>query len=132
MQKFTPFLMFTGKAEEAMNFYASIFPQTNILSITRYGPGEMGAEGSVMQASFSLNGQKFMCIDSSTQHEFTFTPSFSIFVQCETEEEISRVYARLFEGGELFMGLDNYEFSPKFAWGADRFGVSWQLNLENG
>ena len=132
MQKFTPFLMFTGNAEEAMNFYASIFPQAQILSIIRYGPGEAGAEGSVMQALFSLNGQEFMCIDSTMKHDFTFTPSFSIFVQCETEEEIDRASARLFEGGALFMPLNNYGFSSKFAWGADKFGVSWQLNLDNG
>lgn len=132
MQKFTPFLMFTGKAEEAINFYASIFPQTKILNIARYGADGPGPEGSVIRALFSLNGQEFMCIDSYVTHEFTFTPSFSIFVQFETEKEIDEAYARLFEGGALFMPMDNYGFSAKFAWGADKYGVSWQLNLENG
>ena len=131
MQKFTPFLMFMGQAEEAMNFYTSIFPQAKILNIIRYEPGQSGTEGSVMRALFFLDGQEFMCIDSNVQHEFTFTPSFSVFVQCETENEINQTCARLFEGGAFFMPLGNYGFSRKFVWGADKFGVSWQLNLEN-
>ena len=99
--------MFTGKAEEAMNFYASIFPQTNIISIARYGLGEAGVEGSVMQALFSLNGQEFMCIDSSVQHAFTFTPSFSIFVRCETEAEQNEGY--LMESNKPnFNSIDDY------------------------
>lgn len=123
--------MFTGKAEEAINFYAAIFPQTKILHIARYGADGPGPEGSVIRALFSLNGQEFMCIDSYVEHEFTFTPSFSIFVQFETEKEIDEAYTQLFEGGQLFMPMDNYGFSAKFAWGADQYGVSWQLNLEN-
>ncbi len=66
--------MFDGEAEEAMNFYTSLFYESKILSITRYGPGEAGAEGTVMHATFSLGGQEFMCIDSNVKHEFTFTP----------------------------------------------------------
>ncbi|MCB9135620.1 MAG: VOC family protein [Anaerolineales bacterium] len=131
MQKFTPFLMFDEIAEEAINFYASIFPQTQILNISRYGSEGPGPEGSVIRALFSLNNQEFMCIDSYVEHAFTFTPSFSIFVQFETEEELDQAYARLFEGGQLFMPTGNDSFSPKFAWGADKYGVSSQLNLEN-
>lgn len=131
MQKFTPFLMFTGQAEEAINFYTSVFPQAKIEHIIRYEAGQSGTEGSVMRAVFSLDGQEYMCIDSNVQHEFTFTPSFSIFVQCETEAEIDNVCARLFDGGAFFMPLGNYGFSEKFVWGADKFGVSWQLNLEH-
>lgn len=87
-QKVHPFLMFSGQAEEAMLFYTSIFTNSEIVSITRYGANEAGAEGSVMQAIFSVKGQEIMCIDSSIQHDFTFTPAISLFVTCDTEEEV--------------------------------------------
>lgn len=128
-QKITTFLMFEGKAEEAMNFYVSLFDQSEIKSITRYGANEAGAEGSVMHAVFSLNGQEFMCIDSSVKHAFTFTPAMSLFVTCETEDEIDRLYGALSENGSVLMPLGAYPFSEKFCWVADKFGVSWQLSL---
>ena len=132
MQKFTTFLMFTGQAEEAMNLYTSLFKQSEILNITRYGANEAGAEGTVQHATFTLNGQEFMCIDSSAQHAFTFTPSISLYVRCETEEEIDRVFTVLSQDGQILMPLDRYPFSQKFGWLSDRFGVSWQLSLESG
>jgi predicted 3-demethylubiquinone-9 3-methyltransferase (glyoxalase superfamily) len=128
-QKFTTFLMFEGKAEEAMNFYTSLFDQSEIISIQRYGANEAGAEGTVVEASFSLNGQVFKCIDSSVKHGFTFTPAISIYVACDTEDEIDRVFASLSQGGTVLMGLTSYPFSEKFGWVADKYGVSWQLNL---
>jgi predicted 3-demethylubiquinone-9 3-methyltransferase (glyoxalase superfamily) len=131
MQRVTPFLMFQGNAEEAMNYYTSIIEDSEIKSITRYGANEAGKEGSVMQASFSLKGQEFMCIDSNVKHEFTFTPSFSIFLTCDTEDEINRLYERLMEEGGPLMPLGEYGFSKKFGWLVDKFGVSWQLNLPN-
>jgi predicted 3-demethylubiquinone-9 3-methyltransferase (glyoxalase superfamily) len=129
MQKITTFLMFTGNAEEAMDFYMSLFSGSQILDITRYGPGEAGAEGSVMHATFLLNGQEFMCIDSNIEHAFTFTPAISLYVNCETEAEIDRLFERLTQAGQVLMPLDHYPFSQKFAWVSDRFGVSWQLSL---
>ena len=129
MQKFTPFLMFTGRAEEAMNLYTSLFENSDILSISRYGPNEAGVEGTVVHATFTLNGQKYMCIDSSVHHDFDFTPSFSIHVRFESETEIDRVYAGLSKGGSVHMPLGPYPFSKKYAWLSDRFGVSWQLDL---
>lgn len=129
MKSVTPFLMFKGNAEEAMNHYISIIEDSEIISITRYGPDQPGAEGSVMHAAFSLKGQTFMCIDSNVKHEFTFTPSFSIYLTCESEAEIEKVYGALIDGGGAMMPLDNYGFSQKFGWIADKFGVSWQLNL---
>ncbi|WP_232696471.1 VOC family protein [Brevibacillus daliensis] len=129
MQKVTPFLMFQGNAEEAMNYYTSLLEESEIISIIRYGANEAGEEGSVMQASFSLKGQEIMCIDSNIKHEFTFTPSFSLFITCDSEEEINRLYEKLTEGGGILMPLDNYGFSKKFGWIEDKFGVSWQLNL---
>ncbi|MGG7622037.1 VOC family protein [Bacillus coreaensis] len=130
MGKVTPFLMFQdGKAEEAMNYYISIIEESEITSIVRYGANESGDEGTVMQATFSLKGQEFMCIDSNLKHQFTFTPSFSIFVTCDTEEEINNVYHKLIEGGQALMPIGDYGFSQRFGWLNDRFGVSWQLNL---
>ncbi|ETT46447.1 hypothetical protein BSK66_19100 [Paenibacillus odorifer] len=128
-QKIMTFLMFEGKAEEAMNFYTSLFDHSEIISIKRYGANEEGPEGSVMQATFSLHGQVFMCIDSYVKHGFTFTPAVSLYVNCESEAEIDRVYEALSQGGQVLMPLGEYPFSSKFGWVADQFGVSWQLNL---
>ncbi len=132
MQRFTPFLMFEGKAEAAMNFYISLFSNSEIVSITRYGPNQPGDEGTVMHALFTLGGQEFMCIDSSISHEFSFTPSMSIYVQCESEADIDRLFAALSEDGMVLMPLESYPFSARYAWLSDRFGVSWQLNLDHG
>lgn len=128
-KKITTFLMFEGSAEEAMTFYMSVFDDAEIISIMRYGADGPGEDGSVQQAMFSLAGERFMCIDSPVKHEFTFTPSISLFVQCESEEELGRLYAALGENGTELMPLGNYGFSTKFGWVSDRFGVSWQLNL---
>lgn len=132
LKKITPFLMFQDdNAEEAINYYTSLIEDSEIASITRYGADEGGKEGTVMQATFSLKGQEFMCIDSSIKHEFDFTPSFSIFITCDTEAEIDHLYNQLLEGGMAMMPLDNYGFSKKFGWINDRFGVSWQFHLPN-
>jgi predicted 3-demethylubiquinone-9 3-methyltransferase (glyoxalase superfamily) len=124
-----PFLMFEGRAEEAMDLYVSLFPDSGILSIERYGPGGPGKEGTVVKASFSVAGQTVMCIDSHVSHAFTFTPASSLFVECEDEAELERAYAVLIEGGQALMPLGDYGFSRRFGWVNDRFGVSWQLNL---
>jgi len=129
MQKFVPFLMFTGQAEDAMKFYTSLFERSGITSITRYGANEAGAEGSVQHAIFTLNGQEFMAIDSNAIHAFTFTPSISIYVRCENEAEVDHAFSKLSEGGQVLMPLDHYPFSEKFGWLADKYGVSWQLSL---
>lgn len=121
------FLMFDGKAEEAMTFYVSLFDDAEVGEVKRYGPGEPGAEGTVMHASFALNGQSFMCIDSPAKHAFGFTPAISIFVECESEREVDHLHAALARDGTTLMPLDKYPFAEKFAWIADRFGVSWQL-----
>ena len=125
----TTFLMFDGKAEEAMTFYVSLFKDSAVASIERYGPGEAGKEGTVRQAAFSLAGHRLRCIDSPIKHAFTFTPSISLFVDCEDEGELNNAFAKLSDGGAVLMPPGNYGFSTKFAWVNDRFGVSWQLNL---
>lgn len=129
MQKITTFLMFDGQAEEAINLYVSLFDDAEILSITRYGPDGPGAEGTVQHATLSLNGQTFMGIDSNVEHAFRFTPAVSLYVRCDTEEEIDRLFEELSRDGEVHMPLDAYPFSEKYAWISDRYGVSWQLSL---
>lgn len=121
--------MFTGQADAAINFYTSVFPDSEILSIERYGPDGPGPEGSVLHATFSLQGLTFMCIDSHIEHAFTFTPAMSLYVTCDTEEETDHLFKQLSESGKVLMPLDTYPFSPKFAWVQDQFGVSWQLSL---
>jgi predicted 3-demethylubiquinone-9 3-methyltransferase (glyoxalase superfamily) len=128
-QKITTFLMFDGKAEEAMHYYVSVFDQAEIVSIQRYGANEAGAEGTVLHATFSLYGQVFMCIDSSMKHDFTFTPAISLYITCASEDEIDRLFEKLSQDGEVFMPLTAYPFSEKFGWVADKYGVSWQLDL---
>ncbi len=128
-QRVTTLLMFHGDAEAAMSFYVSLFPDGEILDLVRYGPGEAGAEGSVALARFTVGGQTVRCIDSVVVHPFTFTPSVSLFVECESPEEINRLATALADGGTVFMPLAGYGFSRQFAWVADRYGVSWQVNL---
>jgi predicted 3-demethylubiquinone-9 3-methyltransferase (glyoxalase superfamily) len=129
MQKITTFLMFEGKAEEAMNFYTALFEKSEIVAITRYGANEAGPEGTVLHASFSLNGQMFMAIDSYVKHNFTFTPSMSLYVTCASEGEIDGLFAKLAQDGGVMMPLAEYPFSKKFGWVSDKYGVSWQLTL---
>jgi len=128
-QKITTFLMFEGKAEEAMTFYRSLFTDAEVVSLTKYGPEGPGAEGSVMHAIFTLAGQRFMCIDSAVKHAFGFTPAMSLWVDCADAAELDRLYAALSADGQVLMAVGNHGFSTRFGWVNDRFGVSWQLNL---
>ncbi|MBF8221875.1 VOC family protein [Halomonas sp. 328] len=125
----TPHLMFEGDAEAAMRCYVALFEDAEITRLERYGPGEAGAEGSVRYAEFTLAGRRYQCIDSPVAHAFTFTPSLSLCVECESPAEFERLHAALAEGGETLMPPDDYGFGARFAWLNDRFGVSWQLNL---
>ena len=133
MQKLTTFLMFVGdqcgKAEEAMNLYVSLFENSRILDIERYGADEEEREGTVKQAKFSLAVQAFIAMDSGAQHAFTFTPAISIVVNYDRERELDEMYTSLSDEGMVLMPLQAYPFSSKFAWIQDRYGVSWQLNL---
>ena len=125
----TPFLMFQGDAGPALDLYTSLFDDARVLTLTRHGADGPGVEGTVQQATFSIAGQVFRCTDSPPVHDFTFTPSFSIFVDVASAEELDRLFAGLSEGGAVLMPLDEYGFSRRFGWVNDRFGVSWQLNL---
>lgn len=119
--KVTPFLMFGGqqhgKAEEAINLYLSLFADSRIVEMKRYGKGEGETEGAVMRAIFELQGLEFMAIDGGTAHTFTFTPAFSFAVGCESQSEIDRYWDRFLEGG-LMSGC---------GWLNDKYGVSWQI-----
>src|SRR5262245_9333125 len=125
----TTFLMFEGKAEEAMSWYVSLIDNSAISSIVRYGREGPGKEGSVVHARFSLNGREFMAIDSPVKHAFGFTPAISLFVDCATESEVDRLFSELSAGGQVLMPLAAYPFSKRFGWLVDKFGVSWQLRL---
>lgn len=129
MSRITPFLMFEGRAEEAMNFYLEVFDDAEIEEIRHYREGEGGKAGSVMQARMRLEGQQILVIDSPIEHGFTFTPSISLFVECRSETEIDRAFEMLSDGGSVLMPLDAYPFAARYGWVTDRFGVSWQLSL---
>jgi predicted 3-demethylubiquinone-9 3-methyltransferase (glyoxalase superfamily) len=118
-----------GKAEEAITWYCSLFPHSRILRLDRYGPDESEPEGTVRSASFELGGKPMMAIDSAGPHQFTFTPAISMWIECSSSTEIERLSAALGAGGAALMPLGNYGFSRQFAWVADRYGVTWQLNL---
>lgn len=124
----TPFLMYEGCAEEAMNFYVSIFPRARVISVLRYGPNEVGREGTVKRAQFEINATRMMCVDSAVVHDICFTPAVSLFVDCGKEEGMEQIFERLSENGQVLMPPANYGFSRKFAWTQDKYGVSWQLN----
>ena len=125
----TPFLMFQdGNAEAAMRFYVSLFRGAEVLEAVRYGAGQPGPEGTLKHGVFVIAGQKIRCLDSHVKHAFGFTPASSLFVDCESEEEVNELAAKLGEGGGALMPPGAYGFSRRFAWVNDRYGVSWQLN----
>lgn len=121
--------MFEGNAREAMSLYASVLPGVRVERIERYSPAGPGPEGTVKLARVDVNGHRLMFSDSFVKHGFTFTPSVSLFVDFASADELDAAFAKLSEGGKVFMPVGNYGFSPRFGWCADRFGVSWQLNL---
>lgn len=125
----TPFLMFQGSAEEALAFYVSIFPGAEVLHLTRFAEGEAGPAGTIKEAALRVADQTIRFFDSPPVHSFGFTPSFSLFVECESEDELRRLYEAMGDHGGALMPLGDYGFSRLFGWVNDRFGVSWQLNL---
>jgi len=134
MEKVRTFLMFVGdkcgKAEEAIKLYTSLIPNSEIKKIERWKEGEpMSIAGQVKTALFTLAGSEYMASENTANHQFAFTPAISIFIECDSEDEISHLDKKLSDGGNEFMPMDNYGFSKKFAWIEDRYGVSWQLNL---
>lgn len=131
LQKIIPYLWFHERAEEAADFYVSLFDDAKIGDITRYDEASAAvsgqAEGSVMTVAFQLAGQRFVALNGGPH--FNFTPAVSFFVSCSSEEEIDRLWQHLSDGGATLMPFQEYPFSDKFGWTNDRFGVSWQLSL---
>jgi predicted 3-demethylubiquinone-9 3-methyltransferase (glyoxalase superfamily) len=115
MQKITPFLWFDGNAEEAVNFYVSIFKNSKVLSIARYGEAGPGPKGTVMTAAFQLDGQEFVALNGGPQ--FKFTEAISFWVRCETQEEIDEMWEKLSAGGA----------KSRCGWLKDKYGLSWQV-----
>jgi len=115
MQKITPCLWFDGKAEEAMNFYASIIPNSKVLSIVRVGDAGPGPKGSVLTANFQLQGVEFLALNGGPQ--FKFTEAVSFIINCETQEEVDRYWEKLSEGGR----------KDQCGWLKDKYGLSWQI-----
>jgi predicted 3-demethylubiquinone-9 3-methyltransferase (glyoxalase superfamily) len=127
MQKIVPFLWFDSQAEEAAKLYTSLFDKSKVTGTSRYGEAGPGPKGSVMTASFQLEGQQFTALNGGPV--FAFTPAISFFVTCRTEAEVDALWRELSKGGKIFMELAKYPFSEKFGWLSDRYGVSWQINL---
>jgi predicted 3-demethylubiquinone-9 3-methyltransferase (glyoxalase superfamily) len=115
MKGITPFLWFDGKAEEAARFYTSIFKNSKIGTVNRYGDHGPGPKGTVMIATFQINGQEFIALNGGPQ--FKFSPAISFMVNCETQEEVDNFWEKLSEGGQKM----------QCGWLQDKFGVSWQI-----
>lgn len=115
MQKITPFLWFDGKAEEAMNFYLSIFKNAKVTDVLRWGDVGPGPKGSVLTCAFELEGQEFTALNGGPMYQFT--PAISLFVKCETQAEVDHYWDKLLEGGK----------AQQCGWLTDRFGITWQI-----
>ena len=115
MPKITPFLWFNNQAEEAMNFYVSIFKNSRAIKTTHYGDARTGAAGTVMSVEFELEGQKFIALNGGPH--YTLNPAISLFVDCETQEEVDALWEKLAAGSTL----------RKCGWVTDRFGLTWQI-----
>ena len=115
MQKITTFLWFDNNAEEAIQFYTSIFKDSKIKSVSRYGDAGPGPQGTVMVGTFELGGQEFMALNGGPQ--FTFSPAISLWVNCEMQQEVDELWDKLPEGGR----------KDQCGWLQDKFGVSWQI-----
>jgi predicted 3-demethylubiquinone-9 3-methyltransferase (glyoxalase superfamily) len=115
MQKITPFLWFDHEAEEAMNFYVGIFNNSKVGNISRFGDAGPGPKGSVMSVSFQLEGQEFHALNGGPL--FKFTPAISLFMNCETQQEVDELWEKLSEGGS----------KDRCGWLKDKYGLSWQI-----
>ncbi len=125
MATMTPFLMFTGQAEEALTFYIGLFADSAMLSLERPATPD-----GVLQARARIAGHEVRAIDSPAVHGFTFTPAISLFVALADAADVTRCFHALADGGQVLMPLGAYPFSACYGWVQDRFGVSWQLSAE--
>jgi len=123
----TPFLMFQGQAKDALALYRTAFPDCEELLLQEHAEGAQA--GQIAMARIRVGGLEIMLNDSPPVHQFTFTPSTSTFIECDSEAQLRQLAGVLGAHGAVMMPIDNYGFSTLFTWIADRFGVSWQLNL---
>jgi len=141
-QKLSIFLMFHGNAEEAMNFYTSVFENAEVVHVIRARAEDAGwAEGTLQYGIFKIAGQQVICTntpppgsrahDVAPWHEFTFNPAITIYVERDSKEDFDKLYEALVEGGKIYMPAQSYDFSPKFAWVNDRYGISWRISLSS-
>ena len=139
--KTTTFLTFVGeqcgKAEEAINFYTSVFPNSEVVSITKYNKGEAGGTPELIKYGvFKINNVEYMISESNYNHPWSFTPGVSLFIACDSEQEIETLFEKIsLNDGQIMVPLDNYKgegdygFGKKFGWCQDKYGISWQFNL---
>ncbi|MCI4324544.1 MAG: VOC family protein [Thermoplasmata archaeon] len=129
----TTFLTFSGtqygKAEEAIRFYVSLFPDSKVEYLERHGEGEQVPAGELRRGAFTLAGQRFMATESEGDARLAFTPAFSLYVSCRSVEELTGLFTSLSNGGKVHMPLRSYRSSQLFAWFDDKYGISWQLEL---
>ena len=117
MQTIVPFLWFVDDAEEAMNFYVSVFKDAEVRQVTHYSNDVPGPKGKVMSANFTLRGQEFMVLNGGVVDGFTFSPATSFMVNCETQEDVDELWTKFSEGGK----------PSQCGWLTDKFGVTWQI-----
>lgn len=122
-------LMFQGDAVAALALYRDVFPEFDVVESQIHGENDPGPAGTLRMARALFAGHELLIIDSPPIHDFDFTPSVSLFVDFESEAALDDAFARLSDGGTVMMPLGDHGFSRRFGWLADRFGVSWQLNL---
>jgi predicted 3-demethylubiquinone-9 3-methyltransferase (glyoxalase superfamily) len=141
-QKLAFFLMFHGNAEEAMNFYTSLFEDAEVLQVIRARAQDTGwTEGTLQYGIFRIAGQRVICANTpppdsplrkiAPWHEFTFNPAITIYVQRDSAEDFDKLYEALIEGGRVYLPAQSYGFSPRFAWVNDRYGISWRIDLSS-
>lgn len=125
-----PHLMFqNGHAEDAVRRYDEVFDDFTIDELDTYSDDSDGPTGKVQMATCTFAGQPFTCFDSPIEHDFDMTPAIAVFVECDSNDELERIFAVLAENGKVMMPLDNYGFSQRYGQLADRYGVPWALNL---
>lgn len=127
MQKIVPFIWFDTQAQEAIELYTSIFSNSSIQITTRYGDGMPQPKGSVMTVNFSLENQNFIALNGGPY--FKLNPSISFFVTLESEKEVDTLWEKLSADAEVLMPFQSYDWSPKYGWLTDKFGISWQISL---
>ena len=131
MAKAHTHIMFQGEADAALALYTSVFEGFEIESSEVYAEGEPYEPGTLRLATVQFAGQSLIIFNSPPVHDFSFTPSMSLYVDMDSAEALDAAFERLSEGSQVLMPLGDYGFSARFGWTRDRFGLSWQLSLPN-